>query len=212
LKACGRRLKFEILNLKLDVSQSEKLIVAITGENGSGKDTVSDLLVSKYGAKKLVFSDLLKEALMVFVEKENIGRSDFSWLSTNLRKRFGDGILGHGMKKKIDATEEKLIVISGVRDFGELKMIQSYAGGILLYVTADIKTRWERLRARNIKADDQVSFEQFSKEKENLPSEKHIRALGIKADYRIDNDGNKEDLEKSVDEFMKKIKVRNSNE
>jgi len=185
--------------------ENNKIIIAITGENGSGKDTASDLLVSRHGAKKLVFSDLLKEALMVFIEKEKIGRSDFAWLSTNLRERFGDGILGHGMKKKIDEAAEKVIVISGVRDFGELEMIRAYHGGILLYVTADIKTRWERLRARNIKADDNVSFEQFAKEKENLPSEIYIRDLGAKADYRIDNDGTKEGLEKKVDEFMEKI-------
>lgn len=186
-----------------------KIIIGIAGKNGSGKDTAADYLVEKYNAHKLVFSDLLNEALSVFIEK--IGREDNAWLSTNLRSRFGDGVLSAGMKKKIDASQSSLIVISGFRDMGELTMLRGYPGGILLYVSADIRTRWERITKRAVKADDQVSFDQFVNEKEKLPSEQYIEKLGEAADFKVVNDGTREELEEQIDAVMDSLKERFEN-
>ena len=183
-----------------------KIIVGITGANGSGKDTVCDLLVEKYKAKKLVFSDLLKEAMLVFVKQEEIGRRDYAWLSTALRKRFGEGILGVGMKKKILNTETELIVISGVRDFGELEMIRSFPKGKLVAVKTDLKTRWERLQVRKAKADDAVGFEEFKKELEKLPSEKQIERLSADADYVLNNNGSREELDQQLEDLVQTLK------
>lgn len=191
------------------MGKQTKIIIGIAGKNGSGKDTAADYLVEKYHAHKLVFSDLLNEALSVFIEK--IGREDNAWLSTNLRSRFGDGVLSAGMKKKIDSSKSSLIVISGFRDLGELAMLREYPGGILLYVSADIRTRWERITKRAVKADDQVSFEQFANEKEKLPSEQYIEQLGEAADFKVANDGTREQLAKQIDTIMVSLEKRFEN-
>ncbi|MBU2025800.1 MAG: AAA family ATPase [Patescibacteria group bacterium] len=182
----------------------KKIVIGVCGANGSGKDTACDYLVEKYGAKKLVFSDLLKQALLIFISE--IGRKDYAWLSTILRKRFGDGILSHGMKKKIERARTDLIVIAGVRDFGELEMIKSYEKGFFIFVDADIEIRWKRIHKRNIKADDRVSFEEFKREMEQLASERYIDKLKRKADFLIKNNGSLEALRKQLDSVMKKIK------
>ena len=104
----------------------EKLVIGIVGKNGSGKDSVADFLVDNYGARKLVFSDMLKEALSIFIGDDEIGRLDMSWLSTNLRSKYGEGVLAKGMKKRVLSSREEILVISGVRDFGELEMIRSF--------------------------------------------------------------------------------------
>ena len=87
-------------------------------------------------------------------------------------------------------------------------MVKAYRGGFLIYVVTSIEKRWERLTGRGEKADDSVSFEEFKEEKENLPSEKHIRDLGEKADFRIDNDGTPKDLKRKADEIMEEIKAK----
>ncbi len=186
------------------MKSDQKIIIGVVGANGSGKDTICDYLASKYQAEKLVFSDLLKEALQIFLNK--IGRSDYAWLATILREKYGEGILARSMQRKIEQSSAEIIVIAGVRDRGELRMIKSYQKGMLVCIKADPKVRWERLFSRNLKADDKVSFEIFKKKKESLPSEKYIELLSRQADYTVDNNGSFTELESNVDQFMRKIK------
>jgi dephospho-CoA kinase len=186
------------------MEKKQKIVIGVVGANGSGKDTICDYLVEKYKAEKLVFSDLLREALRIFISKT--GRSDYAWLATILREKYGEGILARSMQRKIDQSLSKIIVIAGVRDRGELRMIESYQKGILVCVKADLKIRWKRVFKRGLKADDKVSFKIFKEIKENLPSEKYIKELSLQADYTFDNNGDLVDLEQNVDKFMENNK------
>ncbi|MBD3300498.1 MAG: AAA family ATPase [Candidatus Moranbacteria bacterium] len=190
------------------MENNQKIVIGITGKNGSGKDTVSDYIVEKYQARKLVYSDLLKKALRVFLH--DIGRDDFSWLATNLRKRYGEGIIGKGMEKAIEKTKKEVVVLSGLRDFGELELIRNYDNGYLIYIEAPVKLRWRRIYKRRSKADDEVSFAEFLKVKENLPTEKKIAALKKEADYIIVNDKDLDHLQTKVESILNKI-IKNSN-
>jgi dephospho-CoA kinase len=76
--------------------------------------------------------------------------------------------------------------------------------GRVLYVTADQKTRWERVRNRNEKTDDKISFEQF-KELDSKETEVHIPTIGKKADFVINNDKDIEYLLAESDRFMKEL-------
>lgn len=179
----------------------EKLVIGIVGKNGSGKDSVADFLVDNYGARKLVFSDMLKEALSIFIDDNEIGRLDMSWLSTNLRDKYGEGVLARGMKRRVSSSKEEILVISGVRDFGELEMIRSFQKNIFIAVKADPEIRWQRMTSRQIKADDKVSFEDFL-DREELESEKRIEDLCFSVDYTINNDGEKDSLFVEVDRML----------
>jgi dephospho-CoA kinase len=181
----------------------EKLIIGIIGKNGSGKDSIGDHVVSHYGAQKLVFSDMLKEALGIFMEEKDIGRTDMAWLATLLRDKYGQGVLVQGMKKRVLASDARISVLSGIRDFGELEMVRSFTKNIVIYVQADQEIRWGRLKKRQSKSDDQVSFEDFLA-RENLDTEKMIEALSSKADYVLDNNSGVGILLSQVDDIVKK--------
>lgn len=179
-----------------------KIVIGIVGKNGSGKDSVADYLVTKYTARKLVFSDMLKEALSIFLLENDISRMDMAWLSTALRERYGEGILAKGMKKRIMSSEEEVLVISGLRDFGELEMIRSFDDNLFICVDALPEIRWERMKKRKDKADDMISYEDFLK-REDLQSEKNIGLLAREADNLIMNNDSMEVLKKRIDEAMK---------
>jgi len=177
-----------------------KKIIGLAGEMGAGKDTFCDYAKEKYkDVFVLKFSDALTDALKIFFD--SIKREDQQWLSLALRERFGGDILVRALIKKVNGIKEGIIILNGVRrpdDFEALREI----GGKLIYVTAEPKKRWERLTIRKEKADDDVSFEKFL-ELGRAEAELQILAIGADADFKIENNGPKEDfyleLEKTIE-------------
>lgn len=176
-----------------------KKIIGIVGEMGSGKDTFSEYVKSNYEKVYVMrFSDALTEVLKIFFD--SIKREDQQWLSSALRERFGGDILVKALVKKVNAINEGIIILNGVRrpaDFEVLKQI----GGNLFYITADSKLRWERVILRKEKADDDVPFEKFL-ELGKAEAESLISIIGAEADVKIDNNGTKEDLYKKIKELL----------
>ena len=170
-----------------------KIVIGITGMPGAGKDVVSDFLVGKLNAIKIGGSMVLDEALRLFIDDQKIGREDQCALATFLRNRYGDGIIAKGVKKKIDEIPSGIFVSPGARDLGCYKFVRSFEKNIFLAVTADPLVRWQRMRGRKTKVDDDVSFEDFLA-KERLPSELMITELCNKADFIIENNGSVREL------------------
>src|SRR3989344_6477580 len=122
-----------------------KKIIGLVGETGAGKDYFFEC------AKKLVepvfyfrFSDPLKEALQIFLDIKDIKKEDQQWLFLVLRERFGDDILHEAALKKIRGVKDGLAIVCGIRFQKDYEMIRKL-GGKIVYVTADSKTRWQRV-------------------------------------------------------------------
>src|SRR3989339_393948 len=179
-----------------------KKIIGVVGEIGSGKDTFCNFVKENYeNVHFLRFSDGLTEALKIF--SDNIKREDQQWLSSVLRERFGGDILVKALVKKISNISEGIIILNGVRrpaDFDALMNI----GGKLIYVTADIKKRWERVILRKEKSDDDVPFEKFL-ELCGAEAEQQILSIAQRADYKIENNGTKEEFYIKIKELIDKI-------
>jgi len=179
-----------------------KKIIGIVGETGSGKDTFCDYLKKiKRNVFVFRFSQPLTEALSIFFDE--VKKEDQQWLAPALRERFGNNILGEAIKKKIKNIKRGIIILNGIRAFEEAKMIKNL-GGKIVYITADSKTRWQRIQNRGEKKDDKVSYQKFLK-MEKAASEILISEMGRKADFRIENNGSKEDLYRSIKTVLNKI-------
>jgi dephospho-CoA kinase len=176
-----------------------KKIIGLTGEMGGGKDTFYQYVKENYeNVFVLKFSDALTEVLKIFFDA--VKREDQQWLGSSLRERFGKDILVRALIKKAKNIEEGIIILNGVRKELEVPAIKEI-GGKIVYITAEPKLRWERVVLRKEKADDDVPFEKFL-ELSSAEAELQIPEIGGKADYKIENNGSKEDFYKEVKKVL----------
>ncbi len=190
-------------NKKMENTKNEKQIIGIIGENGSGKDTFCGFFQKHLPeAEFLKFSDPLVAVLKIFFKE--VSREDMQWLANNLRERFGGDILTKAIERKIENSEKSVFVLNGLRVMDDYLFLQK-KGGKLVYVTADERTRWERLQKRNEKKDDNVSFEEFL-EREKDSTEKEIPEIGENAEFFIDNNGDLDNLETQALHVIRNLK------
>ncbi|MCX6694892.1 MAG: AAA family ATPase, partial [Candidatus Altiarchaeota archaeon] len=181
----------------------EKIIIGLIGRIGSGKTAVADHIVGRHGARYLRFSDVLRDILHR-VHQPNT-RENLQNLGLALRKTFGDGVLADIMEKDVMISESRIIVVDGIRYDDEFDMVKRI-GGKVVYVTAPEKVRYERTLVRGTRGEGDISLEQF-KASGSRETERQIDSLGARADYRIDNDGSLEELERKTDVVVESLTV-----
>lgn len=179
-----------------------KKILGLVGGTGSGKDTFCDY-VKKISPNVFCFrfSQPLSEVLGIFFS--DIKKEDQQWLATALRERFGTNILGEAIKKKIEGIKEGILVLNGIRMPEEAEMVRDI-GGKIIYITADLKLRWERVQKRGEKKDDEVSYEKFLEIDNGIP-ERQIVKIGEQADFKIENNASLKDFYVKIEDVLEKI-------
>ncbi len=179
-------------------------IIALTGWSESGKDTVADILVERYGFKKYAIAGPLKElcsrlyGFPLELAYTHEGKKTFLTVGYKTktvrdllletgeldRKRFGHGVYIDEILKMITIEKPPAVVISDLRYFTEVDAIRKYA-----HAHGDFFEVWRVVR------DGQ------EKSPVNDPSEYTI--LSLKPQYTIHNDGvSLESLKEKVSEAM----------
>lgn len=189
-------------------------IIGIAGTNGAGKDTLGELLAERCGYKFRSVSDILREELSFHGIPHE--REHMRALSTKWANEHGHGVLS---VKTIEAYVEeeeregyKGLAIGSIRRPAEAKAIHE-EGGIVIWIDADKRVRYDRLQANNRgRSDDKHSFEEWSthEEIEMRPIEGEpgsINMLGVKeiADIHIDN--NFDSFESYKDYLIKEFEL-----
>lgn len=177
-------------------------IIGLVGEKGSGKDTFAKFLleISEKSVVHIRFSDLLKQTLNIW---------DIPLTRANLQKLaqiledFGEGTIAHGLEKQIQETNADIIILDGIRWEPDVKLLKEFPYHKLIYITADPKLRFKRLKTRGEKTGEaEMTLEQFLKE-EKAPNELLIPEIGAKADIKITNNASIEDFKAEIEKFVK---------
>ena len=182
---------------------SKKIILGITGEIASGKDTVTQYLIEKHGAKPFHFSDPLRDIL----DRLHLPqvRKNFSSLSHAVRTAFGEDILAHVIENDAKKDKHTLVVIDGIRRLSDIDLVKEAPEFTLIYIEADMERRHERLTKRRQNADDaKKTFEEF-KQDHLLETEMTIPPLRVNARFIINNDSTLEDLYRKIDQVMAEL-------
>lgn len=183
----------------------KKTVIAIIGEQASGKGAAADFIRKKYGGQRLTISNLLRrtlDSLYIPTTRENLIN-----LALVLKKGFGNAVLMQAMLKEVEIEDTDLVIVDGLRMPGDPDPFRNEYGEdfYLIYVTADQKIRYERSVKRCEKVgEDEASFDDF-KANEELETEKYVSEVGKSADFIIENNGTAKELENKVLDIMGKI-------
>lgn len=183
-----------------------KLLIGIVGEIGSGKDTFTTFFkaaVAPATLSRLRFSDVLVSTLNSW--DIPLTRPNLQNLAIIMDNEYGKGTLTHATKKRIKDDGADIVILEGIRWKTDAPMLRSFKNSVLVYITADPKVRFERIRNRDEKAGEaNLTLEQFKKEG-RAATEIQIPEIGKTADFTLDNSGTIDEFREKIEELAKKV-------
>jgi cytidylate kinase len=189
-------------------------IIGLAGTNGSGKDTVGQILAGHHNYLFISVTELLRDEAKrrnLPVERENLRMISAEW-----RRESGLGVL---VDKAVAEFEKKpgsyaSVAMASLRNPGEADRIHEL-GGTMVWVDADPHVRYSRVQAnaagRGRAEEDTKTFEQFLAEEQAEMNKQvgaddatlNMGAVKEKCDIFLTNDG--DDLETFQSEVEKAL-------
>lgn len=171
-----------------------EIIIGIAGTNGSGKDTAGDILAKKYGFLFVPATNFYREEARRRgwpVERDKLRAISAEW-----RRKYGLGVLIDKSVEYFNSQPKKYrgLAIASLRNPGEADRVHEL-GGVVVWLDADSKIRYDRIFSRQRTTEDDKTFEQFLAEEQ--AEMKHsgdeatlnLNAVREKSDIFIENNG-----------------------
>ena len=202
----------------------KKVVIGLTGGIGTGKSTVSQILKEK--KFPVIDLDVISHEVIKFpkvVEKivENFGKEVLEYNNTGnwivSREKLGRVIFGNRKKRLIlnsvmhpeilrimrekilECKKENKIIFVEIQLLFEVQWEKEF--DYILLVSVEKETQIKRILSRdNRSKEEALSI---------INSQMSLDEKKKRSDYVIENDGNIQDLEKKVDDFLKKIEFEN---
>ncbi len=183
-------------------------IIGIAGTNGSGKDSLGEILAKYHSYMFVSVADFLRDE----AKKRGlpIEREVLRTISSQWRREKGLGVLVNMAMDKFKKADGKYrgVVISPMRNAGEAARLKE-VGGTLVWVDADPKIRYERITKRARSTEDRKTYKQFLAEEEHEMQRRGDEAtlsltdVKAQADIFIENNSNNlEEFRKTVEKTL----------
>lgn len=177
-----------------------KLHLAIIGHTATGKESCYVAAKEAFAGKLTVsihhFSDPLNEVIdavnRILVKRGlpcqlNKSRSNQQDISTELRKIFGEELLGNTIKRRVLNDPANITFLDGVRRPKDIDRLGELPNSFLGYIYAPPEEAYKRLIIRNDRPGDaEKTWEKFLAE-QNAEAESLIDTLRPLADFELDN-------------------------
>jgi dephospho-CoA kinase len=182
------------------------LVIGLIGEKGSGKETFAQEFqkLVKKKVSHVRFSDLLKETLELWSLPAT--RTHLQDLAVIMDQHFGEGTLANAIYERIQKSNAQIVIIDGIRWDADIVLLNRFEKHFLIYVTADLETRFQRIQNRAEKIGEGKSFEQFVKE-EGAKNELSIPRLGANADIIIENNQQLAEFKQKINTIVKELNL-----
>ena len=185
-------------------------IIGIAGTNGSGKDSVGQILQEEYGYLFISVTDILRDELKK--QGKPIARENMRELGDKWRREQGLSVLIDKAVEIYKSEEQKFkgLVVASIRNVGEVEHIHEL-GGKVIWVDADPKVRYQRAVGRGRSAEDSKTYEEFLQEEQD-----EMHAYGDEAGLAVgevkklcavsieNNSDSKETLKSTIDQTLGK--------
>jgi dephospho-CoA kinase len=184
------------------------LKIGVTGNNGGGKDTFANYLVSKKGFEHISLSDFIREE----TQKRGLelSRNNFHNVGNDMRVIFGPDILARRALEKMDGAS-KNYALTSIRNPYEVRALQEAGNFVLVAIDAPIEVRFARIIERNRKNEKELmTLEEFKRfEEDELKSEstssQQIGECIKMARFTVSNDSDFAVFEKRIEEVYLRI-------
>lgn len=189
-------------------------LIGISGTNGSGKDTVGQILANDFGYMFVSVTDILRDELSR--RGLSLARENMRSLSAEWRRQYGLAVLIYKAEEIYAASGNNYtgLAMSSLRNPGEADEVHK-KGGVVIWLDADPMVRYQRVvgasRGEHRAVDDQKTFEEFmADEKAEMHRPKEgdnatldMQAVKHKSDLIFTNSANdlnalKEDLKQKL--------------
>lgn len=181
-------------------------IIGLAGTNGSGKDTVAQILSEDYGFFVVSATEMLEDELKkrdLPFERENKRKVGNEW-----RKQYGLSAIVDKAIELANAADTDKLVIGSLRHPAEAEKVKEL-NGIVVWVDADSHIRYERIQENNRgRVEDKKTFEQFLQEEQDEmhghgdTAELSGAAVKKLADIFLKNDSDQKTLKQKVDDAI----------
>ena len=185
------------------------MIIGLTGKNAAGKGEIAKHLQSR-GFISFSLSDALRDEATR--QGKDHSRDVLIRLGTEMRKKFGYGILAKRINEKISKSKNKNknnFVVDSIRNPGEIEELRKNKDFILVAVHADAKIRFQRLLKRG-RVGDAQTFEEFleheKKENNDKGSGQQLDKCIEMADKVINSNGTVEEANNDIDLYLDSLK------
>ena len=182
------------------------LIIGITGTLGAGKGTVVEYLTEKRGFSHYSVRAYLLEEIRRLGLPEN--RDSMVVVANGLREQHSPSYVTDQLY--LSAVEKgENCIIESIRTPGEITSLRQKGSFYLLAVDADPEIRYQRIAARQSETDH-ISFETFLENEAREmtatdPNKQNLQSCIRQADFLLNNDGNREELFRQVEQILTKI-------
>jgi dCMP deaminase len=179
----------------------KRMIIGVTGNYASGKDTVAEIL-QEMRFFHVSFSDTLRDELKK--QKKTITRENLIAVGNQLRQKHGANVLATKALQKVKDGENH--VFTSIRNPSEVSTLQERSDFILINVTSPDNLRLQRIKKRNREQDPQTLSALLEKEKQENskdPNAQQLQTVAKMAKINLVNDGSIEVLQLKVKKLVK---------
>jgi len=184
------------------------MFLGFTGPNASGKGEAIKYLVEKKKFISFSLSDIIREEARK--RGLEVTRDNLIAIGNELREKEGPSILAKRTILKIKNAPQA--VVDSIRNPYEVEELRKNLKDFkLIGITADVKTRFERAKARKRTGDGETLKEFIEKEEKENSTDKNAQQLNKcfeMADFKIDNSGSLEELYWKIDGILNELNYK----